>query len=104
PPEIVDVGGEVNDAIMAHTWHHVEPHWRITQKQATDLQHRNQNSEDGTTGTHKATEDGTTAPPRGTTWHSRDTTWHQVAPPGATERAKEQKKPGSEVHPTRASR
>ncbi|SCD94572.1 hypothetical protein GA0115253_1024215 [Streptomyces sp. Termitarium-T10T-6] len=27
PPEVVDVGGEVHDAIMAHGWRHVEPIW-----------------------------------------------------------------------------
>lgn len=49
PPEIVDVRGEVHDAIMAHTWHHVEPYWLTTHKQPADLQHHSQNSEGGTT-------------------------------------------------------
>ncbi|GGZ76367.1 hypothetical protein GCM10010328_58880 [Streptomyces rubiginosohelvolus] len=60
---MVDVGGEVHDAIMAHEWHHVEPTWHRASQNPSYLQERNEQMGGGAIGTLTRARDGTTPMP-----------------------------------------
>ncbi|GGW14404.1 hypothetical protein GCM10010264_58220 [Streptomyces globisporus] len=63
---MVDVGGEVHDAIMAHGWHHVEPIWHRLSRNPSYLQERKEQACGDAIGTITRARYGTTPVPYGT--------------------------------------